>query len=65
VKNYLSKNPIEVEELPPYAPELNPVDYVWSYVKYARLANYCPHNLFELRKTIMVELTRVKTSTPC
>ncbi len=26
---------MEVVELPPYAPELNPVDYVWSYVKHA------------------------------
>ena len=61
VKKYLSKHPsIEVEELPPYAPELNPLDYVWSYVKYARLANYCPHDLFELHKTIMAELIRVK-----
>src|SRR3990172_4957921 len=34
VKEFLSMNPsIEVIELPPYAPELNPVDYVWAYVK--------------------------------
>ncbi len=60
-KNYLSRHPsIEVEELPPYAPELNPVNYVWSYVKYARLANYCPHDLFELRMTITAQLTGVK-----
>ena len=43
---------------PPYAPELNPVDYVWSYVKWSRLANYCPKNLVELRKTVTSELTR-------
>ena len=50
---------IEVEALPPYAPELNPVDYVWSYIKYGRLANYCPFNLAELRKTVTAELTIV------
>ena len=61
VKDYLAKCPnIAVEELPPYAPELNPVDQVWSYVKYARLANYCPHSLFELRERVTAELTRVK-----
>jgi hypothetical protein len=38
-----------VEAFPPYAPELNPVDNVWSYVKYNRLANYSPRNLYELR----------------
>lgn len=63
VKKYLSRHPgIEVEELPPYAPELNPVDFVWSYVKCARLGNYCPHDLIELRNTVMAELTRVKKS---
>jgi transposase len=60
VKRLLDRHPsIQVEALPPYAPELNPVDYVWSYVKYGRLANYCPFDLAELRKTITVELTRV------
>src|SRR5438094_3758524 len=34
-----------VEAFPPYAPELNPVDNVWSYVKYNRLPNYTPRNL--------------------
>ena len=63
VKEFLSKNPsIEVVELPPYAPELNPVDYVWSYVKYSRLANYCLKDLFELRATVTTELTKVKRS---
>ena len=60
VKEYLRKNPtIEAEEFPPYAPELNPVDYVWSYVKYGRLANYCPRNLAELRLRVTQELTSV------
>ncbi|MCH8879581.1 MAG: IS630 family transposase [Planctomycetes bacterium] len=60
VKEYLRKNPsIRAEEFPPYAPELNPVDYVWSYVKYGRLANYCPHGLPELRQRITAELASV------
>jgi hypothetical protein len=60
VKTLLHENPsIKVEPLPPYAPELNPVDYVWSYVKYARLANYCPFDLAELRRTVSAELTLV------
>ena len=36
---------IEIEWLPPYAPELNPVEYLWSNCKYHRLAN---HGLFHL-----------------
>ena len=30
---------IHVEPLPPYAPELNPVEYAWSYLKMNPLAN--------------------------
>ena len=63
VKQFLSMHPnMEVVEFPPYAPELNPVHYVWSYVKYARLANFCPHDLIQLRNTVVAELTRVKRS---
>ena len=60
VREWLSRHPsVEVEQLPPYAPELNPVDYVWSYVKYGRLANYCPHDTVELRERVTAELTGV------
>jgi transposase len=51
---------IVVEEFPPYAPELNPVDYVWSYVKCRRLANYCPSNLDVLREKITAEFRRLQ-----
>jgi putative transposase len=65
VKEFIAKNmDVGIFELPPYAPELNPLDYVWSYVKYSRLANYCPQNLLELREAITVELTAVKKN-PC
>jgi transposase len=33
---------ISFELLPPYAPELNPVEAMWSHAKYADLANYVP-----------------------
>jgi putative transposase len=50
-----------VEPFPPYAPELNPVDYVWSYVKYNRLPNYTPRNLHELRQRITAEFYRLQS----
>ena len=51
VREFLaSHRRIVVEPFPPYAPEINPVDNVWGYVKYDRLANYTPHNLDELRR---------------
>jgi putative transposase len=62
MKRCLAMNPsIAVEPFPPYTPELNPVDRVWSYVKYGRLANYCPSGLCELRTAVSKQLTRLKS----
>jgi len=36
------------EWLPAYAPELNPVDKMWSHTKYGDLANYIPEDLWAL-----------------
>ena len=33
---------IVTEYLPPYAPELNPVEYIWAYWKQHELPNVCP-----------------------
>jgi transposase len=58
---YLHKHRrIVVEPFPQYAPELNPVDYAWGYVKCARLANYTPPNLVELRAQITKEFRRLQ-----
>jgi transposase len=51
---------IVVEPFPPYAPELNPVDNAWGYVKCARLANYTPPNLVEVRVQITKEFRRLQ-----
>jgi hypothetical protein len=32
---------IEFHRLPPYAPQLNPVEFVWAHAKYGRMANVC------------------------
>lgn len=62
VERYLRHHEdVMVELFPPYAPELNPVDYVWSYVKYGCLANYCPLNLVQLRNQVTSELFWVKS----
>ena len=39
---------IHLEFLPPYAPELNPVELVWSHLKTNGLANLAPTDLSEL-----------------
>jgi transposase len=32
---------IVLEQLPPYAPELNPVEYIWAHMKSREVANLC------------------------
>src|SRR5262249_30342993 len=34
-----------LERFPPYAPELNPVEVVWGWLKYSQLANFVPDDL--------------------
>ena len=40
------------EWLPPYAPELNPVEQVWNHSKYSDLANFIPNDLAHLRREV-------------
>jgi len=48
---------IKIEQLPAYAPELNPIEYLWGYIKGNDLANFCAKDLVELdaatRKAIL------------
>lgn len=39
---------LEVEEFPPYAPELNPSEQLWTWTKNERLANFVPEDLNQL-----------------
>ena len=51
VKNLLrTKPPLHAEFLPPYAPELNPVENLWSYLKMNPLANLAILELSALRQ---------------
>ena len=54
---------IVCENFPPYAPELNPVDRVWAYIKYGRLANLTPFDLTQLRSIVNEEFLLLKTKT--
>lgn len=47
--------------LPPYAPGLNPVEAVWSHVKYAELANLIPDDLRHLTVEVAVSLTQMRS----
>lgn len=39
---------VQVEFLPPYAPELNPVEQIWNYLKNREIANLCASHLSEV-----------------
>jgi len=40
---------LTIELLPPYAPDLNPVESVWSHLKMNKMANFCPKDQGELK----------------
>jgi len=44
---------LHLEFLPPYAPELNPNEYGWAYLKGGDLANYCPADGDELHEAVV------------
>jgi putative transposase len=50
---------LSLERLPPYAPMLNPVEPIWSWLKYGRLSNFVPHDAVELNERIHAVLTPV------
>jgi len=46
--NLLPPRNVRLLSLPPYAPELNPVEYIWGYMKQRELANLCLHTIGEV-----------------
>lgn len=51
---------LTLEFLPPYAPDLNPVEQVWTYLKWSRLSNFAPADTTELEKKAFGELFGVR-----
>jgi transposase len=42
---------IQLHFLPGYAPELNPVEFLWAWLKRHALANFCPDSFSDLEQT--------------
>jgi transposase len=56
VKDFLRRGAakrLHLEQLPAYAPDLNPDEGVWNYVKRVELANVCCHDLHELQRHLI------------
>ena len=61
VKAYLALHPeIVVEDLPPYAPEANPDEWVWNWTKYGQLSNLAAHDSDELWAWLVDSLVNLK-----
>ena len=61
VRDFVASQPrLTVTFLPPYAPELNPVEALWSYLKYGRLANLAAQDLASLEDEILNVLVEAK-----
>jgi transposase len=52
---------IRVEWLPPYAPDLNPAEHIWSHTKHGDLANFTPADLDHLEGAVVTSLARKRT----
>ena len=52
-REYLQRHPQwQVEWLPPYAPELNPQEQVWTYLKFGCLSNFAPDDVEDLSRQV-------------
>lgn len=51
VREYLdsTRGTLQMALLPAYAPDMNPVEYLWAWLKRHALANFCPDTLVELK----------------
>ncbi len=59
VKDFLAAGAaarVQLEQLPGYAPDLNPDEGIWKHLKHVELKNVCCRSLSELR----IELRRAK-----
>jgi len=51
---------IHQEYLPPYAPELNPVEFIWAHWKQHELPNLCPKDYYQLSEAARRTLRRMR-----
>ena len=54
IREFLRRNKrLTLERLPAYAPDVNPVEAVWSWLKYGQLANFVPDGVPALDDAII------------
>ena len=62
VKNYVAatRGRIQVERLPAYAPDLNPVEYMWGHLKTHEIAKLVATHAWELSMQATATLRRMR-----
>lgn len=61
VKAFLAAHPeVVAEDLPAYAPSLNPDEWVWAWTKYGRLCNLAAWDSEELYASVLDTLVELK-----
>ena len=63
VNDFLAELPrerLEIEFLPAYAPELNPEEGIWGYLKRVELKNVCSQSLSSLREQLRQATARLR-----
>ncbi len=51
---------LQLERLPAYAPDLNPVEYVWRYLTHVALHNVCCDTLDELQYELRLAIANLR-----
>jgi transposase len=61
IRELLGRFPrLQLERLPGYAPDLNPVEMIWGHLKHGRMANFVPRHVRHLDRVVrghLAELT--------
>jgi transposase len=63
VKRFLAEGAagrLQLEQLPGYAPELNPDEGIWKHLKHVELKNVCCRSLSELRRELRKAKERLR-----
>lgn len=55
---------IHLEQLPGYAPDLNPIEGLWHYLKSVEMKNLCCKTMLDLRNQLRKAIARIRWCSP-
>ena len=61
IRELLQRFPrLSLESLPPYAPDMDPVEFLWKHLKWDELPNFCPSDVQQLDEVLNQKLEACK-----